>query len=102
MIRVMRNVSPLYPEEERTGHVQEFIHRMQYSGYSVLERIDVYRNARRRYETILENDKNGIIPMYRGKFWHLQERTKEKREKADNWYRKGRFDTVMFADATPG
>ena len=102
LLRVMRNVSPLCPEEERTGHVQEFIHRMQYSGYSVQERIDVYRNARRRYETILENDKNGIIPMYRGKFWHLQERTKEKREKADNWYRKGGFDTVMFVDATPG
>ena len=39
--------------------------------------------------------------MYRGKFWQLEERAKKKREKADNWYKNGGYDTVMFVDATP-
>ena len=101
LLRIMRNVSPLCTEEERTNHVQHFIHRMQYSGYSVQDRVDVYRNARRRYESILKNDRDGIVPLYRGKFWELEERTRKKREKADNWYKSGGYETVMFVDATP-
>ena len=100
LLRVMRNVSPLCTEDERTNHVQHFVHRMQYSGYSVQERIEVYRCARRKYQSILKNDRDEVIPLYRGEFWHMEERTQEKREKADNWYKNGGYDTVMFVDAT--
>ena len=74
---------------------------MLYSGYSVQERIGVYKCAKRKYQAILKNDRDGVIPLYRGKFWHMEERTREKREKADNWYKNGGYDTVMFVDATP-
>ena len=62
LLRVMRNVSPLCTEEERTNHVQHFVQRMQYSVYSVQERIEVHTCARQKYQTIVKNDKDGVIP----------------------------------------
>ena len=38
------------------------------SGYSVQERIEVYKCARRKYQTIIKNNRDGVIPLYRGKF----------------------------------
>ena len=51
------------------------------SGYSVQERIEVYKCARRKYQTILKNDKDGVIPLYREKFLHTEERTRENARK---------------------
>ena len=42
-LRVMRDLSTLSTDNERTIIVQHFIHRTQYSGYSVQESIEVYR-----------------------------------------------------------
>ena len=98
----MRNVPlPLCTEEKRTNHMQHFVHRVQYSGYINQERIEVYKCTRKKYQSILKNNIVGIIPLYRGKFWKIEERARERREKADSWYKNGGYDTVMFVDATP-
>ena len=81
LVRVMRNVSPLCKESERTVHVQHFINRMQYSGYDQKERTDVYMKALTNFEKIKEKARVGEIPMYRSKFWMQKEREKEKVEK---------------------
>ena len=101
LVRVMRNVSPLCKESERTVHVQHFINRMQYSGYDQKERTDVYMKALTNFEKIKEKARVGEIPMYRSKFWMQKEREKAKDEKRENWYKKGGYETVLFVDATP-
>ena len=101
LVRIMCNVSRLCKEEERTRRVQEFMTRMQYSGYSKSERSAVLIKANHKYEKKIEEDTTGERPMYRSKTWNAEERRKEKIAKKTNWYKKGGYDTVFFVDATP-
>ena len=39
--------------------------------------------------------------MYRSKFWNREEREKVKKDKRENWYKKGDCETILFVDATP-
>eukprot|EP00794_Sanderia_malayensis_P010730 gene10730-11877_t len=101
LVRTMRNVSLQCPESERQKHVQNFIKRMQFSGYDQQERIKVYTTAKRKYEQIIEKDRKGECPMYRGKLWQRERREKAKIKKKRTWYEKGGYETVLFVDATP-
>ena len=48
LVRVMRNVSVQCNGEERSKHVQHFIHRMQFSGYSQEDKVLVYKKAKKK------------------------------------------------------
>lgn len=102
LVRVMRNVSNYCQEGEREKHIQQFIHRMQFSGYSHADRVAVYKKARLRFEKMVQESKNGDTPLYRGKAYQRMSREKEKNNKRRGWYSKGGDETVMFVDATPG
>ena len=101
LVRIMRNVSQHCEMNERIQHVQHFLHRMQFSSYSQEDRIKVYKKAKSKFEKIIERDRTGKCPMYRGKFWQRERREAEKAEKKNRWYEKGGYETVMFIDATP-
>ena len=97
----MRNVSPLCSDEERKYHVQYYMDRMQMSGYTPSERVEVYKLAYKKYKQIVENAEDGTAPMYRSKHWKHKEREREKVKKRSNWFQKGGYDTTFFVDATP-
>ena len=97
----MRNISPLVDQDERNKHIQFYMYRLQFSGYSAAERVNVYRLAKQKYENICKNDSEGTIPMYRSKFWNSKPRYKAKKAKKEDWYKPGGFETVFFVDATP-
>ena len=101
LVRIMRNVSIQCPKEERKKHVQYFIWRMQHSGYNENERKAVFLKAKRKFETMLENDKNRLIPLYRSKFWNQIERQEEKARKVRDWYKRDGCEAVLFLEATP-
>ena len=101
LVRVMRNVSRKCSEGERSKHVQLFVHRMQYSGYSQTDRVTVYRKAKKKYENMVVSDMNGCIPLYRSKFWNREERDQKMKEKRRSWYSAGGYETVMFVESTP-
>ena len=102
LIRVMRNVSVHCDNEERRKHVQEYVHRMQYSGYDQSDRVAVYKKAKRCFDNIVQESENGGKPVYRSKTYQRAMREKERNNKRRNWYGKGGDETVMFVDATPG
>ncbi|CAI9736119.1 Hypothetical predicted protein [Octopus vulgaris] len=102
LVRIMRNVSRMCEPTELKRHIQYFIHRMQFSGYSHKERIRVYKGAMKKFDNILCNDRNGICPLYRNKSWNTIERTKKKIRKANSWYDSHKYQSVMFVDTTPG
>ena len=102
LVRVMRNVSQQCREEERKRHVQEYMHRMQFSGYSTEDRIGVYKKAKSRYEKMIQDDVEGTTPLYRAKQWNREKRLKEKASKRKEWFAKNGDETVMFVEATPG
>ena len=82
-------------------HLNGFMQKMQYSGYDKTFRYAVTKSAINAYETIRENEWNGLRPMHRPKTWRRAERIKEKEEKRKFWYKRGGFDSVLFVPTTP-
>ena len=100
-LRVMLRCSPLLPWETTVEHINMFMRRMQYSGYTQQYRAQIANAALKAYEEIKEKDKNGEQPMYRTKKWRRSARQQQKREKKKSWYKKGGYDTVVFVPPTP-
>ncbi|KAJ8037510.1 hypothetical protein HOLleu_18339 [Holothuria leucospilota] len=88
-------------ERELREHVQYYIHRMQYSGYSVTEREEVYARAKKKFDEMLRKDREGTVPLYRPKEWKREMKDEEKKQQKMNWFRKGDYESVLFIDATP-
>ena len=101
LIRVMRNVSQKCTPDERKSKVEEFIRRMQYSGYTKKERADVYKKAKGKYDEMIRRDQERTQPLYRSKNWQNKERKEAKKEKKKNWYAKDGSEAVFFVESTP-
>ncbi|XP_052825841.1 uncharacterized protein LOC128248506 [Octopus bimaculoides] len=100
LVRIMRNISPLCSPWERQRHTQDFMHHMQFSGYSQKGRIRVYRGASKKFEEIVVKDTNGTQPRYRNKQWNRLQRISDKTNRKNTWYNTDKFQGVMFIDAT--
>lgn len=61
LLRIMRNISPLCSDTDRFYLTRYFIKRMQIAGYTEAESLQVYREARRRFDILDE----------RGRLWHF-------------------------------
>ena len=101
MLRILLHCSNDIPWEAVLVHLNNFMKKMQYSGYDKVFRYKVAKSAINAYETIRENEKNGIRPMHRPKTWRRAERMMEKEEKKKTWYKTGGFDSVLFIPTTP-
>ena len=102
LTRVMRNISLLCTAEERREKVQQYLARMQYSGYGMEERVKIYKAAKKRFDEMVRKDENGTEPLYRSKNWNRIERNREKERKKSSWFKGDGSETVFFVDATPG
>ena len=54
LIRIMRNISPHVAESERQSHIQYFMNRLQFSGYSKDHRIIIYRKVKTKFAILTE------------------------------------------------
>ena len=104
LVRIMRNISTQCKTVERSKKIQEYLLRLQHSGYNKEERYKILIKARKKYEIMKENATNGTCPMYRSKFWNKNERKKQKQEKIRTWYNNSnrKYDSVFFVDYTEG
>ena len=101
LMRIMRNISIRCKDQERIFKIQEYLLRLQHSGYNKKERHIIYIKAKRKYEIIKEKVVNGTCPLYRSKFWNQGERRKEKLNKIKTWFNyNNKFDTIFFVDYT--
>ena len=101
VLRILLHCNTYVPWEVVCGHINEFMKKMQYSGYSCSFRFDVVKSALNAMKIIREKEELGIRPINRPKEWKRQEREKEKELKKREWYRKGGFDSVLFVPSTP-
>ena len=69
ILRILRNCSRQLPFEVARTHVEEYVMRMQYSGYDREFRAQVVESAVKAYERILEKDRRGEEPLYRPREW---------------------------------
>ena len=101
MLRVMLHCSRQLPWETVLGHLNNFMRKMQYSGYDQTFRYVVAKSAINAFETIRNSEEQGIRPIHRPKTWRRAERIEEKEEKKKTWYKRGGFDSVLFIPTTP-
>ena len=95
--RILRNCSPRIEwNEEVVPHVSYFMKRMAYSGYSKRMRYEVLRKAFKRYDARMRRYRQG-------QSFYKSDNTdrSEKRGKKD-WYKEGgKYESVIFVEATP-
>ena len=104
ILRIILRCSPSLPWENVKGHIDNYMMRLQFSGYSTQFRAQVLRSALKAHGKIKEKVANGERPLYRKKHWKQKERLKEKRRKKASWY-KGKnadFRSVLFVQPTEG
>ena len=101
LLRIMRNCHPQLEEQRKTYHVNEFMKRMQYSGYEKTFRFDVFNAATKAYKSAQQKDENGERPLHRPKEWERTRRKKELTEKKKSWYKGNGDESVIFVPCTP-
>ena len=103
ILRIILRCSPSLPWEIVKGHVEDYMMRLQFSGYSVQFREQILRSALKAHSRIKEKVARGERPLYRRKDWKQKERLKEKRGKKENWYKKKKdYRSVLFVQPTEG
>ena len=98
LIRIFKNISTHVNKAEKENIIQYFIQRLIYSGYPQRERITIYRKAKQIYEKRLNDDKEGICPMYRSKKWKQTNGNRGGNKK--EWYKNKGYKSTFFVDAT--
>ena len=108
ILRIVLRCSPLLPWERVKMHVEEYMMRLQFSGYDEHFRKQALNSAAKAYRKIKDKVRRGERPLYRKKQWKQSERTKEKRRRKEGWYKaksdiKGRqeeYMSVLFVQPT--
>ena len=72
---------------------------MMRSGYPEQYRREVLEDSIVGYQRQVTASEKGETPLYRGREWNKQERTKKKKMKKASWFRL--HDVVLFVPATP-
>ena len=101
VLRILLHCSKYVEWEIVCSHINKFMKKMQFSGYSQPFRCTVVDSALNAIRLIKEKEALGIRPINRPKEWRREEREKEKLEKKKSWYKSGGFDSVLFVPATP-
>ena len=106
LLRIILRCSPELEWETKKKHIDEYVLRMQFSGYDEKFRREIVSSAMNAYEKIKRKVSKGERPLYRTKQWRQRERAKEKRQKKSNWYKKKSkgekedFKSVIFVQPT--
>jgi len=101
LLRIFLRCSRELEWNQTLKHANEFMKRMQFSEHSQEFRTSVAKSAINAYNKIIDKDNEGTEPMYRPKTWRKAERFTEKRNKSENWFKRGQEESVLFVPATP-
>ena len=83
------------------SHANTMVLRIQDSGYSKKFWHEVVNAALKAYDEIHRKADCGELPLYRPYDWNRVERDKSKAEKANTWYKRGGYESVIFVPSTP-
>ena len=87
-------------------HLNNFMVKLKNSGYSQKFRTAILDSGLHAYQKMLEDDTNGVKPLYRSREWNKEERQASKNRKKINWWNtessKVQYKTILFVPPTPG
>ena len=101
MLNILLHCSDQLPWDTVCGHLNNFMKKLQFSGYAQPFRYHVMQSAMKAYRKIKEKSELGIRPINRLRSWRRHEREEEKQRKKRSWYKEGGFDSVLFVPCTP-
>ena len=106
-LRRMRNTKVELDLEIKNGYLNDFMLKLKNSGYSKKYRMEILDSATKAFEKMLEDDRNGIKPLFGARSWNKNERDEKKRNKRVNWYKNTnegsiKYKSVLFVPPTPG
>ena len=97
-LRRLRNTKIELGEEVQRLHLNRFMLKLKNSGYSQKFRTEILDSGLKAFEKMVEDDKNGVKPMYRSKEWNHdkmeQFKRKEKNQLTDR--SKTQYKSVLF------
>ena len=105
-IRRLKNCKAELDWSRKAEHLSNLMQKLKNSGYDEQFRLEILKSSINGFEKIVEDEKNGIKPIYRSKDWKEQNNWNTKKIfKKENWW-KGNKETqnksVIFVPATPG
>ena len=105
-LRRLRNTKVELGPEVQKKHINLFMLQLKNSGYTKKFRKEIVDSSYKAFDEMMENDKNGIKPLYRPRHWNAEERKIQKSRKRSNWWNtvksKVQYKTVLFVTPTPG
>ena len=105
-LRRLRNTKKELGTEVQKKYLDLFMLKLRRSGYSPKFREEILNSIYKAYKTMVEDDNNGVKPLYRSKLWNLEERKNSKSNKKMNWWNNSKskiqYTTVLFVAPTPG
>ena len=105
-LRRLRNTKVELGIEVQKKHLDVFMIQLKNSGYDKKFRKEIICSSWNAFEKMIDNDKNGIIPLYRPRSWNKEARNLQKSMKKSNWWNakssKIQYKSVMFVTPTPG
>ena len=109
-LRRLRNTKIELGEEIRNEHLTKFMLKMKNSGHKVNFRTRILKSSLNAFEKMVEEDKSGKKPLHRNRSWNKENRTKDKENKKNNWYKidknseksEKQFTSILFVPPTPG
>lgn len=101
MITILTHCHPLLPWGRICQHVNHFMKKLQFSGYTKKFRYHVADSAIKAFRQMMVQAMTGIRPVNRPRHWNKEERERERKKKKTEWYKRGGFDSVLFIPATP-
>ena len=64
LLTIMNNCSPRLDEATPKRHINEYLKRLQFSGYNKEFRYDIYNSAKKAHQKMIEDAANGIRPVH--------------------------------------
>ena len=107
-LRIYRNTKIELGKGVQIKHLNNFMVKVKNSGYGVKFRKEILNSASQAFEKMIQDDKNGIKPLFRGKDWKIEERKAGKESKRVNWYKGYKtsdgieYTSVLFVPVTKG
>ena len=105
-LRRLRNTKIELGVEVQRKHMNRYMLKLKNSGYNQKFRTEISDSILNAYQKMVEDDKNGVKPLYRSADWNKEERKNAKVSKKFNWWNNIKseiqYKSVCFVTPTPG
>ena len=105
-LRRLRNTKRELGPEVQRKYLNLFMLQLKNSGYNAKFRKEVLDSSLKAFQKMVQDDQDGIKPLYRSRDWNSEERKMLKSKKKLNWWNSQRseiqYTSVLYVTPTPG